>query len=393
MKLTEHEKSLLNGAEGKGPALAMKILTGIGDAMDADVFVPVQRSHVSLSNQEADLWFAEKMFEGRTRTKICATVNPGFDIDYFGGKKLVSDRNIKLMERCIDAYKQMGFILSFTCTPYLDGNLPALHETVTYSESSATAFVNSAIGAMTNPESAQSAMCSAIVGLTPRYGFLIESNRKASIYVDVQSKISDEFDYSILGWVSAKKIGRKVPLFRGSFTPSTEGLINLGAELNTAGRVPLFHIQGITPEADFAQRDTTINNTLVISEQEINEAKESFCKQNTSADAVMLGCPHYSCHQICLVHRLLSGNKAKIPVFILTSASVAEQIANLPMQRDLLDSNVTIIGNTCIDQPCWEFLTGKHLLTDSPKCCYYAVRRNLEFTVLPMFKCLEMAVR
>ena len=139
--------------------------------------------------------------------------------------------------------------MNLTCTPYFDGNLPMLGENVAFSESSATAFVNSVVGARSNPESAQSALCSAIVGLTPRYGLLLDENRKAGVVVEVGDDIADEFDFSALGWAAAKKIGRDVPLFRGNFRATAEGLVNLGAELNTAGRVPLFHVEGATPEA------------------------------------------------------------------------------------------------------------------------------------------------
>lgn len=392
MRLTERENSILRGAEGEGAALAMEILAGIGEAMEADVFVPVARAHVSLSNQEADLWFAEKMLAGGSRARICATVNPGFDIDYFGGGGFASDRDVKLTERCRAAYKEMGFILNFTCTPYLDGNLPRLGENVAFSESSATAFVNSVVGARSNPESAQSALCSAIVGLTPRYGLLLEENRRASVYVNVEREIADEFDFSLLGWAAAKKIGRDVPLFRGGFRASTEGLINLGAELNTAGRVPLFHVEGVTPEAEFARRGTGTIRELTVTDRELAEAEEKLLGTAAGAKGVILGCPHYSLSQICLVHRRLAGRKAGIPVWILTSAAVAAQISRLPMGKDLKESNVTVIGDTCVDQPCWGFLRGKRLLTDSPKCCYYTARRELNFSVMPLARCLDAAL-
>ena len=58
MKLTDREQAMLDGAEGAGAALAMEILAGIGEVMEADVMVPVSRAHVSASAQEADLWFA-----------------------------------------------------------------------------------------------------------------------------------------------------------------------------------------------------------------------------------------------------------------------------------------------------------------------------------------------
>lgn len=370
----------------------MEILTGIGEAMGADVFVPVSRAHVSLSNQEADLWFAEKMLSGGSRTSIYATVNPGFNIDYFGGEGLCLDKDVKLMERCHDAYKDMGFILNFTCTPYLDGNLPQLHETVAFSESSATAFVNSVIGARTNPESAQSALCSAIVGLTPHYGLLLEENRKATVYVNVERDIVDEYDFSLLGWVAAKKIGREVPLFSGSFRASTEGLINLGAELNTSGRVPLFHVEGVTPEAEFACRKVEIRRKITITSGEMAAAEEKLLGMSAEAEGVVLGCPHYSLAQIYRVHRYLDGRKAGIPIWILSSASVAAQISRLPLGKDLKESNVTVVGNTCVDQPCWGRLRGKRLLTDSPKCFYYTARRGLSFSVMSAERCLEAAL-
>lgn len=391
MQLTKYEEEILHGAEGEGSALAMKILVGIGEAMDADYLVPIERAHISLSNQEADLWFAEKMMSLGSKTKICATVNPSFDINYF--KKIYTNgNNIKLTERCSTAYMKMGFILSFTCTPYLDGNLPLFHENVAFSESSATAFVNSVIGARTNPESAQSALCAAIVGETPHYGLLNDKNRKASLYVNVEQTINDEFDYSILGWVAARKISRDVPLFRGNFNVTTEGLINLGAELNTAGRVPLFHIEGITPEAEFAVSDVKITKEITITKNEMQLAKQKMLGTVAKAEGIILGCPHYSLKQIYCIHKYLNGRRSEIPIWILTSASVLSQISSLPIGNDLKNCSVTLISNTCVDQPCWEPLSGKYLLTDSPKCCYYTARRGLKFSVMSVESCLKIAL-
>ena len=66
--------------------------------------------------------------------------------------------------------------------------------------------------------------------------------------------------------------------------------------------------------------------------------------------------------------------------------------SRLPMGKDLKESNVTVIGDTCVDQPCWGFLRGKRLLTDSPKCCYYTARRELNFSVMPLARCLDAAL-
>ena len=63
MKLTEYQQAMLDGAHGKGKEMAMRILVGIGKCFYADRLVPVTRAHVSLSAQEADTWFAKKLFD------------------------------------------------------------------------------------------------------------------------------------------------------------------------------------------------------------------------------------------------------------------------------------------------------------------------------------------
>lgn len=392
MKLTEWEQDVLKGAEGAGAALAIEILTGIGDVMDADVMVPVSRAHISASAQEADLWFAEKMLENGAKTRVCATVNPSFDIKYFRDKDFISETDAELAAKCAVAYEKMGFVMNLTCTPYFDGNLPRFGENVAFSESSATAFVNSVVGARSNPESAQSALCSAIVGLTPRYGLLLDENRKAKVVVEVEDDIADEFDFSVLGWAAAKKVGRDVPLFRGNFHATTEGLLDLGAELNTAGRVPLFHVEGATPEAAWALDGVCALRKTVVTRAEIDSVKENFSGSYTGADGVLLGCPHYSLEQIYRIYRRLAGRKVNIPVWILTSSSVISMTARMPLGRELEEAGVSLVGNTCVDQSCWHKLRGMKLLTDSPKCFYYTSRRGLCFDVMSAERCIDAAL-
>ena len=64
MELTIKDQAMLEGKYGAGTQLAMKVLAAIGEAYDAPYMVPVTRTHVALSNQEADLWFAEKLAAG-----------------------------------------------------------------------------------------------------------------------------------------------------------------------------------------------------------------------------------------------------------------------------------------------------------------------------------------
>ena len=47
MKLKDHQQKMLDGAFGKGKAMAMQIQIGVGKCFDAERLVPVSRAHVS----------------------------------------------------------------------------------------------------------------------------------------------------------------------------------------------------------------------------------------------------------------------------------------------------------------------------------------------------------
>ena len=188
MKLTNREHDILDGKYGEGMAYALGIQIAVGNAFDADCFVPVTRAHVALSAQDADLWFVEKLLSKGAKCKIAPTVNPSINLKYLNdhlfeipkeGKHIVSATN--------EAYRKIGAQLTFDCTPYLQQNVPAFGEVVAFSESSATPYVNSVLGARTNREGSNSALCAAVTGIVPHYGLLLDENRKAEIVVDVQA--------------------------------------------------------------------------------------------------------------------------------------------------------------------------------------------------------------
>ena len=89
MKLTDEQKAMLEGEYGEGAAYAMKIEVAIGESFDAERMVPITRAHVALSNQDADLWFAEKMLEKGAHCRVSPTVNPGFCVSFFKERGLV----------------------------------------------------------------------------------------------------------------------------------------------------------------------------------------------------------------------------------------------------------------------------------------------------------------
>ena len=170
MILNEEQQAMLDGKYGEGAAYAMKIQFALGEAFDAPRMVPITRAHVALSNQAGDLWFAEKMLKAGAKCRVAPTVNPGFCLGYFTGSCAhpVTEEDADHMRRTDAAYRGLGAVLSYNCTPYIASNVPNFGEICAFSESSATPYVNSVWGARSNRESANSALCAAVTGSSSR---------------------------------------------------------------------------------------------------------------------------------------------------------------------------------------------------------------------------------
>jgi predicted aconitase len=395
MDLTREELAMLRGDFGEGAKLAMKILAALGEAYYAEKMVPVSRTHVALSNQEADLWFAEKLTAGGAVCRVSPTVNPGFNLEYFQGITEISPEDEDIIRRTRRAYQALGATLTYNCTPYLEKNVPRFGEITAFSESSATPYINSVYGARTNREAAQSALCAAITGVTPLYGYLLTENRKGQILVDVEAGELSDFDYQMLGYAVPKKTGFKIPVFRGLQNPSPEALMNLGAELNTGGNVAIYHIVGVTPEAptlEAAFQGGEVPERVVISRRDLEEMGKELSAAAGPIDFALFGCPHLTIRQVGIIARRVAGKKLAAPLWIMCSSLTKELARRMGYLETLNAAGGDLVDDTCMDQPCWKFLAGKRGITDSPKCAYYTQRRNMSFVIRDIETCVDASL-
>ncbi len=396
MELTHEEQQMLDGKYGEGVAIAMKVQVAVGEAFGAERMVEISRAHVALSNQDADLWFAEKLVNGGARCRISPTVNPGFNLEYFQDVTTISPEDESVIKRTRAAYKAIGAILTYSCTPYLEENIPRFGEITAYSESSATPYMNSVYGARTNRESAQSALCAAVTGRTPLYGFLLDANRKGQVLVEVQATLRDDSDYSMLGYCAPKKMGFGVPVFTGIDNPSPEGLMNLGAQLNTAGAVTMYHIVGVTPEArtlEAAFQGEEPQKRVVITDQDLQEMRQALSASTGKIDFAMFGCPHLTIGQVAQIAGQVEGKRLQAELWICTSFQTKELASRMGFMDVISRAGGHIVEDSCVDQPCWHHLYGKKGVTDSPKCAYYTKRRNMEFVLRSIPECVDAAIR
>lgn len=392
MKLTAHQQAMLDGRHGKGTAMAMEILVGVGECFGAERMLPVSRVHISLSAQDADIWFAKKMLEAGAFCTVPPTVNPGYSLRCFGETATDGGENMRQADR---AYRALGAVLSYSCTPYLFDNIPRFGEITAFSETSATIYANAVLGARTNREGANSALCAAITGYVPEYGMLLRENRLGTVLVEVQAEMTSDYHYSLLGLL-AKKMGRGVPVFAGlGIDIRTEALIALGTQLNVSGSYSMFHIPGVTPEAPDLQSafgGTEPQQHVVITEQNLREAQQIRALPGP-LEFVMLGCPHYTYRQLAELAELLGGKRAAVPVYVLTSAAVRALAADMGLLAALENARCEVIESTCVDQPaCWSHLRGKCGLTDSPKCAYYTATFGLDMQVRDIASCVAAAL-
>ncbi|PIU59116.1 hypothetical protein COS86_05945 [Candidatus Bathyarchaeota archaeon CG07_land_8_20_14_0_80_47_9] len=398
MHLTKDEERILKGEYGEGTQKAMELLVAIGDAYDAEKMIPVSRAHAASSGQEGDLYFVELLANGGARCKVPTSTNPVYDIEYFHNLfDFIPKDEAEVARRVMEAYKRVGATLSWSCVPYLAENIPLYGETVAFSESSATPYVNSVIGARTNREAAQSALAAGVVGKTPKYGLLVKENRKGTHLVKVQTALKDEFDYTLLGYYVGKQIGYGTPVFTGvTRQPSTEELINFCAMSNVSGAISMFYIPGFTVEAQTVKeafQGDAPQDKITVTSRELKRACEELQTTSGKIDFVMLGCPHYTLKQVKEVARLLEGKKIHdgVSFWVCTSATT-KMLAERTGYVDIIErAGGHVVVDTCIDEPCWIAYKNKVGMTDSPKCAYY--RRFKDVIVSRLQDCIEAAIK
>ena len=375
----------------------MELLVAIGEAFDAPRMIPVNRAHAASSGQEGDLYFVEILAKGNASCKVTTTTNPIADFEYFQQYVTKEPDEASVAWRTKNYYKQIGAVMSLSCIPYLAENIPEYGEHVAFSESSATPYVNSVIGALTNRESIQTALAAGVLGETPEYGMHLKENRKGTALVRVEAELSDGFSYSLLGQYVGKKIASGIPVFTGiPKRPRIDQYINLCAMLNVTGAIAMFHIPGITVEAKTEEEafgGDKPKETITVTERELRETQNELQTATGPVSVVILGCPHYNLDQMADLAKLVKEKKVRegMTFWVNTSATTKLMADRAGHTKTIQDSGAQVIVDTCIDMFCWNNLRDRTGMTDSPKCAYY--RRFGPVKVGTMEECVAAAMQ
>jgi hypothetical protein len=351
MFLTKEEQEMCDGEYGETIRKSMDILVALGDIYGASGLVDITSAQVSGVSYktigEAGLEYLQDLArDGSGKATINASLNPpGTDLDNW--KELGFPEYFALKQNeIVDAYADLGISKTCTCTPYLVGNVPRFRDHVSWSESSAVAYVNSVIGARTNREGGPAALAAAIVGKTPLYGFHLDENRKANLVVNVSTELKGA-DFGALGYIIGKVVGGGVPYFKLQNVPNNNNLKTLGAALASSGSVALYHMENITPEYELAGEED-VEDIMFISDKEIAETRESLTTTDREIDLVCLGCPHASLEEIKEVASVVQGKTIKNKLWICTSVSVKATADRMGYTQIIESAGGNVVCDTCM---------------------------------------------
>ena len=358
MKLTDKEKSMLNGYEGDVAAEAMDYLVQFGEAFDAERLVDIVYCHypaemgIYEGSVEEIVEYSKRGGAVRvltTSTTLCA------DLERPSGTG-IPEELARLQAQVEEAHRRMRILETYTCTPQQIGFAPPFGSYIASAESSAIVYFNSVLGARTN-RGGLFTRYSAITGKYPLMGYLLDENRAGTHHFKVnipEERLTTCDAWSALGYHIGGIVGGEVPVIEGVRPQRQDFIISLGAALATSGSVTLYHIPGVTPEArttEEAFRGGVPKETYEVTPGDLDAVYEKIntIRPGEKIDFVTLGCPHYNLEQMRYVAEKLRGKKIAdgVRFWICTNRVTRRQAEHSGYLKAIEDAGALVVADTC----------------------------------------------
>jgi hypothetical protein len=302
------------------------------------------------------------------------------------------------------AYEEMGAVPTWTCAPYQTQMRPVFGQQIAWGESNAIAFANSVIGARTERYPDLLDICCAITGRVPAVGLHLTWNRAGQMLlrlggVPFALQQDDQF-FPVLGHLVGKLAGDLIPVIDGVLVkPAEDQLKAFSAAVASSGRVALFHIVGVTPEAptlDAAFQGRTAGQTIDITSADLRDARsELTTADGRELDMVILGSPHFSLAEFRQLAPLLEGKHAdpRVKFLITSSRLMKEMAAEAGVLAPIVGFGAQITLDTCILASPMLPPEIRTLMTNSAKYAYYAPSLlNTRVTFGSLADCVRSAI-
>lgn len=412
IELTPDQTAMLNGQEGGGVAMAMRIIIATSRSLGATRLIEIESGHVDacLYHGQASLDFAHKLAAQGARVRVPTTLNVG-SVDLLHPATVLrrSAEEVKVYEggrALMDGYVALGCTPTWTCAPYQLPDRPAFGSHIAWAESNAVVFANSVIGARTERYGDFIDICSAVTGLAPYAGLHTDEGRTACVVFDCtplsSGTLENELTYPLLGYLVGSRTGIGNPVILGlpADTPE-EHLKALGAAAASAGGVALFHAVGVTPEAPTLEAILDRSGASAVHAITLAELEQARAELTTCAsgplDAVSVGTPHASIAEIRTLARLVEPAPRfhdRVEVFLSTGRLTLAEAEAEGLVEILEMSGVRIVVDTCTYVTSILSANVRNVMTNSAKWAHYApAKLGVDVAIGTIEECIESAVR
>ncbi|MEJ8848809.1 aconitase X catalytic domain-containing protein [Variovorax rhizosphaerae] len=360
MKLNDQEQAILAGDDGPVPQWALQHQIAVGDFFGATDFVPVTQAHIMADTEslgQAGVMWLEKMAatrEGQRTVRIPTITDPrGTDFNKSGvlGQ---SDWMLELEQRAIDAFVKLGVSMTDTCINYQTIQAPTRGEHVAFGDTGVVIYSNAVCGARSNFEGGPSALSAGLTGRTPRYGFHLDAQRQATTRIRADWTPQTLNDWGALGGVIGKLAGNywSVPVVVGlEGAPGSDALKHFGAAMASFGSIALFHLVGITPEA---QRIEDVGGDKLPVAHRIGEAEvkalQAHYAVSDEVDVVVFSAPQLSLYELRQLAALCDGRNFQRPLLAITSPQVKPDCDRMGFTSQIEKAGGHVMSGMCFYQ-------------------------------------------
>jgi predicted aconitase len=362
MRLTQEEAAMHAGELGPAVQWAIDHQIKVGRYLGAKDFVPVNQAHIMADTESLGVagveWLERlaKLPAEQRRVRIPTITDPR-GTDFAAAARLRQQSwMLNLERRAIAAFEALGVLMTDTCINYQTIMPPVRGEHCAYGDTGVVIYSNSVCGARSNFEGGPSALSAGLTGRTPRYGYHLDERRMATLVVDVAWTPRELNEWGALGGIVGRLAGDywRVPALTGiDRVPTSDEMKHFGAALASYGSVALFHMAGITPEAqrlaDIMPAGLDVDRHSIV-EADIRAFVASYAAAIDKVDLVVFSAPQLSLLEMQQLANLLDGRRASIPLLAVTSPQVKPDADRMGLSARIERAGGIVLAGMCFYQ-------------------------------------------
>lgn len=320
MKLNDLEQAMRDGDHGDAAQWAITYQQRVGEFFDAEDFVEVRLIHISSDREtigDSGLAFIEELAalpaEAR-RPRAFATADfRGFDADAF--QFLLPGRDLSAQsEEVVNALAKLGVATSHAYVNDHSVTAPGFGESCGYSGTPSVIYMNSIVGARCNFEAGPSTLAAFFTGRVPRYGFHLDSHRRATDAFKLDFEPQDVSEWGAVGALIGQRLNSywRVPAIElTGGRPSILALNHLGLCLASYGSHAMFHVIGITSVAHDWQTASGSVSMMpeVLTRSDLDTFFATWDGMGGRLDVVPLSTPQLTLTEVIQVAEQLAGHR------------------------------------------------------------------------------------